>query len=137
MTVSELLIEDKYMDVEIYRTVKTPEVHFRNGIISIAGRSILEESDLFYNPLSDLLQNYTSHSGKISQIDLSFEYLNGSSTRCLLSMIRILEKVYDQQGNLVINWYYEDDDDNMKDIGHIFESLTSIPFNILPSEERK
>lgn len=136
MSISLIEKDNKFMDVEIDRTVKTPEVHFSSGMVSISGRSILEDSKLFYHPLTSLMENYSRCNGRIKQIDLSFEYLNGSSTRCLLSMIRVLEKVYAQDSNLVINWYYEEDDDNMKEMGQVFKSLTHLPFNILKSEEK-
>jgi hypothetical protein len=117
--------------VEIEGTIKTPEVHFENGKIIISGRSILEDSSTFYQSLSDLLDDYTSRKGKIKQIDLRFEYINCSSTRCLADMLRKLEKVYEHGNQFIINWYYPGDDDSIKEIGLVMKSMTSIPFNII------
>jgi hypothetical protein len=117
--------------VEIEGTLKTPEVHFESGKIIISGRSILEDSSTFYRSLSDLLDDYTSRQGKIKQIDLRFEYINCNSTRCLAEMLRKLEKVFEQGNQFTINWYYPEDDDSIKDIGMVMQSMTNIPFNIL------
>jgi hypothetical protein len=117
--------------MEIDGTKNTPWVHFRSGKLSITGRSILEDSNLFYQPLCDLLEDYTRRNGKFTQIDLNFEYLNCSSTRCLATMLSVLEKLYNNGNIFVINWYYPCDDESMRDMGQIMKSLTSLPFNII------
>jgi hypothetical protein len=117
--------------MEIDGTKNTPGVHFRSGKISISGRSILEDSNLFYQPLCDLLEDYTRRNGKFTQIDLNFEYLNCSSTRCLAEMLKKLEKLYLGGNIFTINWYYPCDDESMRDMGQIMKSLTSLPFNII------
>ena len=102
--------------------------------MSIAGRSILEDSNLFYKPLNDLLENCTHRCDNITRIDLNFEYLNGSSARCLVSMIHILEKVYEQGNEIIINWYFDPEDESMYEMGQLMQSMTDIPFNILENE---
>ena len=97
----------------------------------IAGRSIHENSSLFYSALNELLENPYGYSDPITQIDLSFEYLNGSSVRCLVSMIRILEKAHVQGNSIAINWFYYTDDESMYDLGKLLQSITLIPFNII------
>jgi hypothetical protein len=117
--------------MEIDGTKTTPGVHFRSGKISITGRSILADSRLFYQPLCDLLEDYSRRNGKFTQIDLTFEYLNCSSTRCIAEMLKVLEKLYIGGNIFNINWYYPGDDESMRDMGQIMKSLTSIPFNII------
>jgi hypothetical protein len=39
-----------------------------------------------------ILEDYTRRNGKITQIDLKFEYINSSSTRCIAAMLIALEK---------------------------------------------
>jgi hypothetical protein len=117
--------------VEIDGTINTPGIEFRSGKLSITGRSILENSTLFYQPLCDLLEEYDRRNGKLTQVDLNFEYLNCSSTRCLAAMLRTLEKIFKGGNIFVINWYYTCDDESMRDTGQVMKSLTSIPFNIL------
>ena len=121
----------KVTKMEIEGTVKTPEVHFRSGKIRISGRSILEDSSNFYRSLSDLLDDYSRRSGKISQIDLYFDYLNCNSTRNLATMLKELEKIYEGGNTFVINWYYCNDDESMSEVGHMMKSITRIPFNII------
>ena len=125
------------MNVEINGTNNTPGVHFSSGKISISGRSILADSALFYQPLCDLLEDYARCKGKFTQIDLSFEYLNCSSTRCIAAMLRKLEKVYMGGNIFVINWYYPGDDESMRDMGTVMKSLTNIPFNVIEMSTSK
>ncbi|MGF1585737.1 MAG: DUF1987 domain-containing protein [Bacteroidales bacterium] len=125
------------MTLEIDGTINTPGVHFSCGKISISGRSILADSTLFYRPLCDLLEDYARRNGKFTQIDLSFEYLNCSSTRCIAAMLRKLEKVYKGGNIFVINWYYPGDDESMREMGTIMKSLTKIPFNVIETSNSK
>lgn len=125
----------KVKKMEIVGTVKTPEVHFGSGKISISGRSILEDSGSFYRSLSDLLNDYSKRSGKISQVDLYFEYLNCSSTRNVAALLKELEKIYESGNTFVINWYYCSNDESMGEIGQVMKSITRIPFNIISDDE--
>ena len=35
---------------------------------------------------------------------------------------------------IVINWYYEEDDEGLQEAGEVFQSLLNIPFNLIPIE---
>jgi len=89
---------------------------------------------LFYSPLNKLLEKKANNSRAISQIDMGFEYLNGSSVRCLVNMIRTLEEMYEKGDKIVINWFYYADDESMYDVGKMLQSLTKIPFNIIKKD---
>ena len=119
------------MQVEIDGTVKTPEVQLSGGRMYISGRSILEDSTVFYRPLAGLLEDYRKRCGPIKSIDLQFEYLNCSSKRAVVNLIGLLEKYYEEGNNFTINWYYYDDDESMRDTGHILKLLTQVPLNII------
>lgn len=125
------------MTVEIDGTVKTPEVLFRSGKMSISGRSILEDSALFYKPLAELLEDYKNRCGRITQIDLRFEYLNCSSTRSVVSLLGIFERFYDEGNSFPINWYYYDDDECMRETGYTLKLLSRVPINIIAISSRK
>ena len=119
------------MRVQIDRTIKTPEVRFRNGKVTIYGRSILEDSCAFYTQLVDLLNEYTRQGGVISQIDLCFEYLNCSSTRSLVRLLKMIEERCGHDKEICINWHYFHDDDSMLETGDVMRNISGLPINMI------
>lgn len=124
------------MTVEIDGTVKTPEVLFKSGKMSISGSSILEDPALFYKPLAELLENYKNRCGRITEIDLRFEYPNCSSTKSVDSLLGIFERFYDEDNGFSINWYYYDDDECMRETGYALKLLSRVPVNIIAVSSR-
>ena len=116
---------------------KTPYILMdgENGVIEIKGRSIPENSVEFYKPLIDWLENYTALGGKPTNVNVQLEYFNSSSSKCLLDIFKKLELLH-RKGTLVdINWYYEEDDEDMFEAGEDYQSIINIPFKMIELED--
>ena len=116
---------------------KTPYILMdgENGVIEIKGRSIPENSVEFYKPLIDWLENYTALGGKPTNVNVQLEYFNTSSSKCLLDIFKKLELLH-RKGTLVdINWYYEEDDEDMFEAGEDYQSIINIPFKMIALED--
>ncbi len=52
-------------------------------------------------------------------------------------MFKKLETVYKKNGEkgVVINWYYEEDDEDMLEAGEDYQSILKIPFKMIELEE--
>lgn len=108
-----------------------PGVHFdpQTGELVISGRSILENSPKFYEPIMDWLKNYVHHPAKVTRFHMKLEYFNTSTSKSLLSIIELLDEIY-HSGNLVeIYWYYSDED--MEELGIDYSNMIDIPFQLL------
>ena len=114
-------------------TPKTPTVNFdsQNGIIEIKGRSIPENSIEFYKPLVDWLENYMDNSLDKTQVNIQLEYFNTSSSKCILDVFKKLESIHKSGKEVVINWYYEEDDEDMLEAGEDYESIIRVPFKMI------
>ncbi len=119
--------------ISIEGTPKTPTVNFdaTTGIIEIKGRSIPENSIEFYRPLVEWLEEYSKETQKLTTVNIQLEYFNTSSSKCILDVFKKLEAIKKARNEVVINWYYEEDDEDMLEAGEDYESIIRIPFKMI------
>ena len=112
-------------------TQNTPGVNFNplDGILEIEGKSIPEKPDEFYNPLLDWIHQYFEDPRDLTLIKIKLEYINSSSTKYMLSMFRSIQQYYEKGHDCRINWYYEEDDVPILDMGKHFKNTTKLPFD--------
>ncbi|MBN2480264.1 MAG: DUF1987 domain-containing protein [Bacteroidales bacterium] len=117
----------------IESTTKTPAVRLdaESGILEIKGRSIPENSIEFYKPLVDWLEDYAKDPVKRTQVNVQLEYFNTSSSKCILDVFKKLESIYKAKNDVIINWYYEEDDEDMLEAGEDYESIIRVPFKMV------
>ena len=116
---------------------KTPTVEFdyNKGELVISGRSIPENSIEFYKPLIEALESYNSNSQSNTKVDIQLEYFNTSSSKCILDVFKKLEAINSGSSEVVINWYYEEDDEDMLEAGEDYQAIINIPFKMIEVEE--
>lgn len=126
------------MDPIFYEgTQKTPAVKLdaNKGVVEIKGRSIPENSIEFYKPLIDWLDEYAEGPKQRTEVNIQLEYFNTSSSKCILDVFKKLEQVQKASNEVVINWYYEEDDEDMLEAGEDYQSILKIPFKMIEIEE--
>jgi hypothetical protein len=114
-------------------TAKTPNVKFDGGqgFIEVKGRSIPENSIEFYKPLVDWLEEYGKGPAALTKVNIQLEYFNTSSSKCILDVFKKLEAIYKAKNEVIINWYYEEDDEDMLEAGEDYESIIRVPFKMI------
>ncbi len=119
--------------ISIEGTPKTPAVGFNaeTGVIEIKGRSIPENSIEFYRPLVEWLEDYSKNPQKLTTVNIQLEYFNTSSSKCILDVFKKLESIKKARNDVIINWYYEEDDEDMLEAGEDYESIIRIPFKMI------
>ena len=68
-------------------------------------------------------------------MSIKVDYLNSSSHKFLLEVFEKLETLVKQEKSICVNWYYEEDDEEMKETGNEYKSTLNLPFNIIEVEE--
>jgi len=118
-------------------TPKTPYIRFdgEKGIIEIKGRSIPENSIEFYKPLIDWLEEYGNVALDETSVNVQLEYFNTSSSKCILDIFKKLESIFKKGQKVEVNWYYEEDDEDMFEAGEDYQSIINIPFKMIEMEE--
>ncbi|MBI1286463.1 MAG: DUF1987 domain-containing protein [Flavobacteriales bacterium] len=118
-------------------TPKTPNVKFDGdtGAILLKGRSIPENSIEFYKPLVDWLEEYSNSPKSKTVCDIQLEYFNTSSSKCLLDLFKKMENMSKNGSEIVINWYYEEDDEDMLEAGEDYQSIINVPFKMIEMQD--
>lgn len=118
-------------------TPKTPTVNFdsEKGLLLLKGRSIPENSIEFYKPLVDWLESYSGTPQPKTVCEIQLEYFNTSSSKCLLDLFKKMEGMSKNGNEIVINWYYEEDDEDMLEAGEDYQSIINVPFKMIEIQE--
>ncbi len=118
-------------------TPKTPKLIFdyQDGTFEISGRSIPENSIEFYQPLIDWLGDYSQKPQQQTILSIKLEYFNTSSSKCLVEILRRLEKIHLDGYPVEVAWHYEEDDEDMLESGEDFNEIIKVPFNLVMVED--
>ena len=116
----------------IASTIKSPEVKFNiNGELLIAGKSIPEDSILYYKPLFLWLEDFKKTAPKAIDLTLKLEYMNTSSVRIILKFLQNLVALSKENIKLNIKWVYDFDDDDICEQGEIIQESIKFPIEMV------
>lgn len=119
--------------LEIEKKANTPSVLFdpESGVLKIEGRSIPENPGEFYDELINWIKDYFKTPKVKTTINLNLEYVNSGSSKYLLGLFRVVKEETSKGKNVVINWYYEEDDEAIMSLGEHYKTSLKIPFNLI------
>ena len=114
-------------------TNKTPSItsNIEQGIIEIRGRSHPENANAFYKPVLDWVEEYIKTPVAKTTVNLELEYFNTTSSKCILNLLKKLESSRDSTRDVVVNWYYEKDDEDERETGEFYQRMTELSFNYI------
>ncbi len=116
-------LEDEY-----YRPVV--DFNAETGICEIKGESYLEETDDFYSPLIKWLKAFTSDKKKPMIFNFKLTYYNTSSSKKILEILKLLKAYIQQGGDVVINWFYDENDTDTIEDAEDFMLITGLKINL-------
>ncbi len=119
-------------ELKITATRTTPEIIMNpDGIIRLKGRAIHENMITFFKPVEDWVNEYIKSPAEVTCIDVSLEYFNSASAKLLVHILQKIAYVQLKNKKFIVNWYYEDGDDDILERGEYFSSVLDIPFNLI------
>lgn len=118
----------------INKTSKSPFISLENGVFQFSGRSIPEDAKKIFKPALEWIKDYQPAESKQTTINFSFDYLDTSSSKCVFDILKILDNLYEKGHEVIINWFYEEGDDDMLDLGIHLKSFIKAPFNFIENE---
>ena len=119
-------------EIHILPTDNTPEFLFRpDGIIKIIGRGLIGNKSEVTEQIGIWIDEYVTKPAETTYVIIAFEYLNSFCTTILVSILRKFSQVLLHSGKLVIQWYYEEDDEDMLEAGEDYESIIRVPFKMI------
>lgn len=117
-------------------TEDTPEINFdpESGIFKISKISVPENALEFYKPVLEWIKQYAEEPNIQSQFDFDLEYVNTASSKQVIQIILLLQKVA-EKGDVKVRWYYESIDEDMKSLGLRYKKLVNVPFELIEVDE--
>jgi len=125
--------------IDIKNIKNTPRVILdkERNEFEISGISIPEDAMEFFERLMQWADKYMESPNPESRIKVRVEYMNTSSTKLLFMFLcKFEELVTKGKSKVTIEWYYEEDDEDMRKIGRDFEASLDMPFELIETEEQ-
>jgi hypothetical protein len=104
-----------------------PEIQFdaQKGELNISGKSFHENTDEFYEPLYKWVKEYVNDTYQPTTLNFKMNYFNTTSSKAILQLLRYFE---DYKAEVQVNWFYQEDDDDMLEDGENFDVDTRLKF---------
>ena len=120
------------------RIVLDPE----NKLFEFSGESRPENVRKFYLPILEWLENYTKEQEQLNDTDRSpglqcqfnFEYFNSTSAKYILDVFKSLNAISALGIDLGIKWLYEEDDEDMLEVGQEMSRMSKLTFEYIKSD---
>ena len=123
--------------IHLKGTRHTPEVQLESGVIKFRGRSVPADPELFFKPIYNWVEAYVNQGLSNTSIEFNFEYINTASTKWVFNFLKLLGTDNKAKDHLKVTWCYEQGDDDMYDLGLIFQSLVPTKFKFIETPEYK
>ena len=117
-------------ELRITPTKTSPEILLSpEGLVKIKGRSIHEDVTEFYSPVDKWLDEYIKSPADVTCVDMNLEYFNSASAKVFIQLLEKIKHVAFKNKKFVVNWYYEEGDEDILERGEYFSSILDTPFN--------
>jgi hypothetical protein len=117
-------------NIKIAGTEDTPSVTLDTGsqLFEISGRSLPEDVAAFYNPVLDWLDKYAASPLGKTVFNFKLTYFNTASSKMILDVMMKLESLHEAGKEVLVKWFYPEDDEDMKEAGAEYADIVDIPF---------
>jgi len=117
-------------------TEDTPEIIFdpENGVFKISKISVPENALEFYAPVLEWIKQYSEEPNIQTKFDFDLEYVNTASSKQVIQIILLLQKVA-EKGDVRVRWFYESIDEDMRALGARYKKLVNVPFELVEIDE--
>lgn len=111
----------------------TPYICFdtQTGILELKGRSSPDNAVIFYEQIVCFFDQYfVAGEAEGITINVGLEYFNTSSLKCIFQILRRIKDGTEKTArSLEVNWFYEEDDEDMLETGEDIAALLDLDFN--------
>lgn len=119
--------------IKIKGSDDTPNVilDLQSDLLEISGRSLPEDVVAFYEPVLEWLDEYIEHPKPTTVFCFKLTYFNTASSKVLLDILLKLEEVKSNGHDVIIRWYYPEDDEDMEEAGQEYADIVDVPFEMI------
>jgi hypothetical protein len=119
----------------IHASSLTPYVHFNpDGLLLIEGRSIPVNASKLYKQMIAWVKKLMTEPPRHIELNLKYEYCDSASLKNIFEIFKIIREAQDKSSTtFVVNWYYEEGDNEIYDQGEYLQQHVKVPFNLICS----
>ncbi len=125
----------------IHPTDISPKIFFDtpNSVFRISGTSRPEHPRAFYNQIEKWIECNGKQWMMGHPFDIKMRYYNTSSKKCLTDLLFLINKIYRDEKQGLVNWYYDfEDNEEVEIIKEEFEPiLQNLHFNYIPRKGKE
>ena len=118
-------------DLIIKPTEKSLAVDLSTGLLNFTGRSILTDPKSFFDPIHHWVTRYLKKPAEETIVNIKLEYIDTASTQSLYQILRLLVGIKKMDLVLKVNWYIEDEDPEMRELGEMIEQRLGVEFQYI------
>jgi len=112
------------------RVVLDPEA----GMFEFSGESRPENVRNFYMPILEWLEQFGKEISGAYTFSFNFEYFNSTSAKYLLDIFKVLQSIRGTGSEIQVKWHYEEDDEDMYEVGMEMSRMSNLPFDYVKVE---
>jgi hypothetical protein len=124
-------------------TFNSPSVILDPGSsrFEFSGESRPENVRKFYLPILEWLEKFAEEqkgsSSKLSKllVQFDFEYFNSTSAKYILDIFKALNVLNDMGIAIQVKWLYEEDDEDMLEVGQEMSRMSKLEFEYVNTDE--
>ena len=116
--------------LEVHETGVSPRVILDKSynIFEICGNSILPDTDKFYKPILEWLEDYKLQPNSKMELVFNLNYYNISSMKHIMYIVYKLKEIQDMGNSVNVVWHYSIYDDYMQEFGNDLAGLYEVDF---------
>jgi hypothetical protein len=88
----------------------------------------------FFKPVEKWISEYIENPAEVTCVDMNLEYFNSASAKVFIQLLQKITYVSLRDRKFVVNWYFEDGDEDILERGEYFASVLDIPFNFIRTQ---
>jgi hypothetical protein len=122
------------MPIHIEMSKDSPKINLdeQNSIFLIEGSSYMPDAYKTYKVVMDWIDENLSQIKNLLICEFKFNMLSSASRKMVYEILSALNQGCSARNNVLVHWYYADYDEDMKDIGEIYEGQLNLPFSYFP-----
>jgi hypothetical protein len=124
--------------LHILPTKDTPGIILNpEGFIRIDGRGLFGYNSETTEQILNWIQEFLKNPPELTTVIVALEYLNSSSAKILVSILKGISQVVQQHKQYFVHWCYEDDDEDILERGEYISTTFDIPIDFIRTRDIK
>lgn len=97
----------------------------------IAGKSCPENVHKVFENVLEWIDKYSEKPNNKTIFEFKLDYYNTATSKILFIIMQKLEDIYNEGNDVLVKWYYPEDDDTIQESGEEYDDIIDIPFELI------